>query len=184
MLCPTTDRQRSHWATRSGLFWLGRVGTLSSNRRQRPTVCPTSSTFRRRSWRLLALTDIRVYPYFFHPTSKSWPARGVRRSAHGTRHGLLVASPHEATRLPALGVDALDRPTAAIYYLDGTGSWNRRWGLRTFAQLMGVDPTAIDAMTLDQFRAEGDAGRSWHLCRQRPAGPAAFAGITILPGRG
>lgn len=32
------------------------------------------------------------------------------------------------TRLPALSVDALDRLTESICYLDETGSWNRRWG--------------------------------------------------------
>lgn len=41
---PTIARQRSHCATRSGLFWLGRVGTLLSNRRAPANVCPTSST--------------------------------------------------------------------------------------------------------------------------------------------
>jgi hypothetical protein len=33
MLRPTLSLHSFHWATRSGLFWLGRVGTLSGNRR-------------------------------------------------------------------------------------------------------------------------------------------------------
>lgn len=32
------------------------------------------------------------------------------------------------TRLPALSVDALDRLTESICYLDEAGSWNRRGG--------------------------------------------------------
>lgn len=36
MLRPTIARQCCHWATRSGLFWLGRVGTLSGKRRALP----------------------------------------------------------------------------------------------------------------------------------------------------
>ncbi len=47
-------------------------------------------------------------------------------------------------------------------------------GIRTFAQPMGADPTAIDAMTLDQFQEEGDAGRSWHVCSQSAARPGCI----------
>ena len=44
---PTSFLHSAHWATRSGLFWLGRVGTFPTNRRPQESVCPTSSTLSR-----------------------------------------------------------------------------------------------------------------------------------------
>lgn len=44
ILPPTALRYLTHAATRSGSFWLGRVGTPTSNGAQDGKVCPTSST--------------------------------------------------------------------------------------------------------------------------------------------
>lgn len=49
MLLPTTALACCHFATRSGLFWLGRVGTPPVITLTCGSVCPTSSTFT--AWR-------------------------------------------------------------------------------------------------------------------------------------